>query len=69
MLNGAEHGQGGTDFYPFIWPDRAGLAFSREAARTAIAYELWFLNKYLKGSSDPMPLAGSFPLVSGFQQK
>jgi hypothetical protein len=69
QLNGAAHVQGGSDFYWAFLPDPAELAFSREAARTMIAYELWFLNKQLKGEvGPPLPLGG-FPLVLGFKQK
>jgi predicted dienelactone hydrolase len=69
QLNGAAHQQGGTDFYWLIYPDPVGLAFCRETSRTMIAYELWFLNKYLKGETGPsLPLPG-FPLVTGFKQK
>jgi pimeloyl-ACP methyl ester carboxylesterase len=69
QLNRAKHEQGGTDYYWAFYPDTAGLAFGREAARTMIAYELWFLNKQLKGEvGPPLPLPG-FPLVTGFKQK
>jgi len=69
QLNGAAHQQGGTDFYWAIFTDPTSLAFSREAARTMIAYELWFLNKQLKSEvGPPLPLPG-FPLVTGFKQK
>ena len=33
------------------------------------AYTLWFLNKYLKGINDPIPLAKDYPLVRNFKQK
>jgi poly(3-hydroxybutyrate) depolymerase len=69
QLEGARHQQGGTDFYWASLEDPASLAFSREAARTMIAYELWFLNRHLKGEAGPpLPLPG-FPLVNGFMQK
>ncbi len=50
------------DYYPLD-------ASSREAARTINAYAVWFLNKYLKGSTDPMPALKDYPRVFNFKQK
>jgi hypothetical protein len=55
------------DFYWLIWPDY--LTFGREASRTISAYSLWFLNKYLKDSTDQMPALANFPQITGFKQK
>ncbi len=33
------------------------------------AYTLWFLNKYLKGSNEPVPAREDFPRVINFKQK
>jgi len=40
-----------------------------EADRTVDAYTLWFLNKYLKGSTEPMPALADYPRVINFKQK
>ena len=45
------------------------LDSGRETARTITDYTLWFLNKYLKGSTDPMPLPANYPQVFNFKQK
>jgi len=45
------------------------VAGGREVARTINAYSLWFLNKYLKGSTDPLPVLADYPRVTGFVQK
>jgi dienelactone hydrolase len=50
------------------WPSTT-LDRSREAARTITDYTLWFLNKYLKGSTDPMPALADYPRVFNFKQK
>ena len=55
------------DFYWFQTPDF--LALGREASRTIADYGLWFLNKYLKHSTDPMPALADYPRVTGFMQK
>ena len=54
-------------WYWWSYPDN--LADGREAARTINAYTLWFLNKYLKGSTDPMPALADYPRVINFKQK
>ena len=41
----------------------------REAMRTMSAYSFWFLNKYLRGSTDPMPALADYPRVINFKQK
>jgi len=56
-----------SDFYWFLYPNY--LATGREASRTIAAYSLWFLDKYLKGSSDPAPPLADYPRVLGFKQK
>ena len=32
-------------------------------------WTLWFLNKYLKGSNDPMPRTADYPQIFNFKQK
>jgi hypothetical protein len=41
----------------------------RETARTITDWTLWFLNKNLKGSADPMPQTAGYPQIINFQQK
>jgi predicted dienelactone hydrolase len=55
------------DFYLLLEPYRQ--AAGKEGARTITDYSLWFLNKYLKGSSDPMPPLANYPSLLGFKQK
>ena len=57
----------GGDWYWAWHPEN--VASGREVARTINAYTLWFLNKYLKGSTDPMPALADYPRVTNFQQK
>jgi len=55
------------DFYWFQFP--SSLAAAREATHTVKTYTLWFLNKYLKGSTDPMPALVNYPRIINFKQK
>jgi hypothetical protein len=55
------------DYYWFA--PSAQIPALREAMRTMNAYSLWFLNKYLKGSTDPMPALKDYPRVINFKQK
>jgi hypothetical protein len=55
------------DFYTFLEPNR--LATGREASRTITDFSVWFLNKYLKGSTDPAPPLANYPRILGFKQK
>ena len=57
----------GVDWYWAWHPEN--VAGGREGARTINAYTLWFLNKYLKGSTNPMPALADYPRVTGFKQK
>jgi hypothetical protein len=57
----------GVDWYWAWHPEN--VAGGREVARTINAYTAWFLNKYLKGSSDPVPPLAEYPRVTGFKQK
>jgi dienelactone hydrolase len=57
----------GGDWYWAWYP--ANVAGGREVARTINAYTLWFLNKYLKGCTDPMPALADYPRVINFKQK
>jgi dienelactone hydrolase len=58
---------GGFGYYP------SGTIASTQSAwevnRTVNAYVVWFLNKYLKGTADPMPALGDYPRVFNFKQK
>ena len=53
----------------YWWSNFNNLEARREAARTINAYTLWFLNKYLNGSTDPMPALADYPRVINFKQK
>ena len=55
------------DFYSLLEPYR--LDTGREGARTITDYSLWFLNKYLKSSNDPMPAVKDYPRVINLKQK
>lgn len=61
-----EHGSFGTWYWTVT---SATLDRRRETARTITDYTLWFLNKYLKGSTDPMPQPANYPQVFNFKQK
>jgi len=56
-----------VDYYWFGSP--AQIPGFREAMRTMNAYTVWFLNKYLKGSTDPLPALTDYPRVINFKQK
>jgi dienelactone hydrolase len=60
-----------TDHVNFAvsWLPSTTLARSREAARTITDYTLWFLNKYLKRSTESMPQPANYPQVFNFKQK
>jgi len=55
------------DFYLLLEPNR--LDTGRKGARAIVDYGLWFLNKYLKGSTDPSPALANYPWILGFKQK
>ncbi|MHC1763357.1 MAG: Calx-beta domain-containing protein [Verrucomicrobiia bacterium] len=55
------------DFYSLLEPNR--LDTGRNGARAIADFSLWFLNKYLKGSSDPSPPLANYPWILGFKQK
>ena len=57
----------GVDWYWAWHPEN--VAGGREVARPINAYTVWFLNKYLKGSGDPVPPLAQYPRVTGFKQK
>jgi dienelactone hydrolase len=57
----------GSDWYWAWHPE--DVAGGREVARTINAYTVWFLNKYLKGSSEPVPPLAQYPRVTDFKQK
>ncbi|HOW68223.1 MAG TPA: Calx-beta domain-containing protein, partial [Verrucomicrobiota bacterium] len=62
----AEHPNFCGDYWCFA---STTLERSREAARTITDYMLWFLNKYLKGSQNPMPDPAAYPQVFNFKRK
>jgi dienelactone hydrolase len=55
------------DWYWWSYPDE--IEAGREAARTRNSYTVWFLDKYLKGSTEPMPSLADYPRVINFKQK
>ena len=66
IINPSQHRQ----FYGYYWMAHpSDLVGGREVTRTIDAYMLWYLNKYLKGSTDPMPALADYPRVSNFKQK
>ena len=58
-----------SSLYWWFYPGSSDLINGREAARTIDAYTVWFLNKYLMGSTDPMPALKDYRHVINFQQK
>jgi pimeloyl-ACP methyl ester carboxylesterase len=42
---------------------------AREVSRIINAFALWFLNKHVRGSSDPMPALSDYPRVINFTEK
>jgi hypothetical protein len=66
QISATQHGNF-DDFYWFSYP--YDLAAARDAAQTLNVYTLWFLNKYLKGSTGSMPLLTDYPRVINFKQK
>ena len=61
-----DHGSFGTWYWAVTATD---LPAARETARTITDWTLWFLNKYLKGSADPMPQTAAYPQIFNFKQK
>jgi dienelactone hydrolase len=66
-INQSQHGHF-TDYH-WLAATPSDLAIARETARTADAFSLWFLNKYLKGLAEPMPTLAAYPRITGFKQK
>jgi dienelactone hydrolase len=66
QVRDAEHASFWT-YYPYL--TSTTLDRRREIARTVTDYSIWFLNKYLKGSADPMPQPTNYPQVFNFRQK
>jgi len=57
-------------FLDYYWfGSSAQIPGFRETMRTMNAYTLWFLNKCLKGSTDPMPALADYPRIINFKQK
>jgi hypothetical protein len=56
-----------TDYYLLLEPYRQ--AVGKAGARAITDYSLWFLNRYLKGSADPMPPVTNYPCIYGLKQK
>ena len=66
QIRNTEH----TSFSTWYWSvTSTSLANTRETARTIADWTLWFLNKYLKGSTDPMPRTADYPQIINFKQK
>jgi dienelactone hydrolase len=55
-----------NDYYNGVF---GGGSSGRAMANTLNVYAVWFLNKYLKGISDPMPALKEYPLVFNFKHK
>jgi hypothetical protein len=58
---------GGFGYFPS--GTAAGARLGWEVNRNVNAYVVWFLNKYLKDSTDPMPALRDHPRVINFRQK
>jgi hypothetical protein len=57
-------------FTSYYWWVRPGdVPGGLEVSRTIRGYTLWFLNKYLKGATDPTPSRSDYPRVIGLKQK
>jgi len=68
QMSKAEHWDiAGYGYNPYGTIVHAELA--REANWTINAYVIWFLNKYLNGSTDPMPALADYPRIFNFKQK
>lgn len=66
QISGTEHNHFG-DAYWEVLPNT--LASGREAARIINDWAVWFLNRHLKGSTDPMPALADYPRIINFKQK
>lgn len=67
-VQGADHlAIAGVGYFPA--GTAATFAGSRQVNRSVNAYMIWFLNRYLKGSTDPMPRLADHPRVQNFRQK
>lgn len=66
QVQNTEHESFGTYYW---WVKSYSLATQRESARTITDWTLWFLNKHLKGSADPMPQTANYPQIFNFKQK
>ncbi|GEM_PF-1649594 len=59
-----------TIFTSHYWWVRPGdMPDGLEVSRTIRGYTLWFLNKHLKGATDPVPSRSDYPRVIGLKQK
>jgi len=56
-------------FLDYYWFSPTQIPGLREAMRTMNTYTLWFLNKYLKGSTEPMPALADYPRLINLKQK
>jgi predicted dienelactone hydrolase len=66
QIRNTEHWSFGTWYWTVT---STSLPNRREGARTVADWTLWFLNKYLKGSSDPMPQTADYPQIFNFKKK
>ncbi|MCZ7639011.1 MAG: hypothetical protein M5U12_24935 [Verrucomicrobia bacterium] len=60
-----------TFWHGYWWfPTNArDLQRDHETRRIVRAFSLWFLNRHLKGSPDPMPDPKTYPRITAFQQR
>jgi hypothetical protein len=68
QISGADHGLVTVNDLAWAW-NPTDVTVGRDVAHTLHAYIRWFLNKYLKGSSDPMPALADHPRVVNLVQK
>jgi hypothetical protein len=66
QIGDTEHEMFGSYYW---WARPSDVPGGMETARTIRGYTLWFLNKYLKGATDPTPSRTDYPKVIGLRQK
>lgn len=68
QVQGTDHNAiGGWSYFPTA--TAASKAGARRVNRSVNAYMIWFLNRYLQGSMDPMPRLADHPLIQNLRQK
>jgi hypothetical protein len=68
QISGTEHGDIGRWGYTY-GGTTARARLGQEASQIVNAYMVWFFDKYLKGSTDPMPALADYPRIINFKQK